>query len=84
VFRLLLLIGLGYLVYQLFSPKTARKNRNGAVPSGSAARSSGATGEKMVKCAVCGTYVPEHEALRGGPRNAQLFCSKQCRAGGRG
>ena len=73
MFRLILWLGLGYLLFRLFCGRPA-------VPGASDYRSkTSASGEKMVKCLRCGLYVPEHEALTGGLRNpGGYFCSREC------
>ncbi len=87
VFRLLFLLGLGYLVYRLFSPRPPRGARTAGDRAGygrSATSASGGpavVGEKMVKCAACGLYVPEHEALRGQRGKQCFYCSEECRKG---
>ncbi|HDS16984.1 MAG TPA: hypothetical protein ENN66_10365 [Proteobacteria bacterium] len=77
--RLFLWLGLGYLVFRLFRDlllggrlKAQNRPRAGSRSGGS---------EKMVKCASCGLYVPEHEALSGGgPAGGKRhYCSPECR-----
>ncbi|MEA1921111.1 MAG: PP0621 family protein [Pseudomonadota bacterium] len=80
MFRFLLWLGLGYFFYRLFF-KSRRSLDNGSGDRG-AAQASG-SGEKMVKCAVCGLYVPEKEALAGGWRDlGRYYCSQECRQRG--
>ncbi|MBN2808749.1 MAG: hypothetical protein JXR80_04575 [Deltaproteobacteria bacterium] len=79
MFRFLLWLGLGYLFLRLFIKRPAVDKQNPATGSPGAGR-----GEKMVKCAVCGLYVPEHEALAGGWRRdaGHYYCSPECRQKG--
>ena len=73
MFRLILWIGLGYLLFRLLRGRPAVSS-----PAGRS-RKPAASGEKMVKCLRCGLYVPEHEALAGGWRNpGGYFCSREC------
>ncbi len=73
MFRLILWIGLGYLVFRLLRGRPS-------VPGAADQPHKAASGEKMVKCLRCGLYVPEHEALAGGWRNpGGYFCSRECR-----
>ena len=32
------------------------------------------TGQKMLACSVCETYIPEHDAII---KNCRMFCSKE-------
>jgi hypothetical protein len=93
VLRLLILAGLGYLIYQMIVPRRpaasdrstgAHNNSQAATGTSGSGRSAGA-GERMVKCAACGVYVPEPEALPGprGPQAGEFFCSPECRRQGR-
>ncbi|MEA3332099.1 MAG: PP0621 family protein [Pseudomonadota bacterium] len=85
MFRFLLWIGLGYFFYRLFF-KSRRSLDNGVgdrgAPGMRGTQASG-SGEKMVKCAVCGLYVPEKEALAGGWRDSgRYYCSSECQQRG--
>ncbi len=77
MFRFLLWIGLGYLFFRLFR---GQSSVDGERVAGSKGRSQvSGQGEKMVKCAVCGLYVPEKEALAGGWRKpGRYYCSPEC------
>ncbi len=84
--RLLILGALGYLVYQLFAggKKSSPGRRSG---SGSGRKAPGSTtgGGRMVKCAACGLYVPEDEAISRREGGKEVFyCSRQCAAGKKG
>lgn len=73
MFRFLLWLGLGYLFFRLLRGRPAVDNR------GSSGASASRQGEKMVKCDVCGLYVPEHEALSGGwSDSGHHYCSPEC------
>ncbi len=77
MFRFLLWIGLGYLFFRIFKGRPAVDNRE--TPHAPAS----GCGEKMVKCDVCGLYVPEHEALSGGWRDSgRHYCSPECQQRG--
>ena len=77
MFRFLLWIGLGYLFYRLFRGRPSLDNGRAAGSKGSSPASG--RGEKMVKCCVCGLYVPEKEALAGGWHSGRYYCSPECR-----
>lgn len=72
MFRLLLLALLVYAVYRLIRGRTARPPvpgpRQRALPE-----------QHMVRCAHCGMYVPEAEALGDGDRR---YCSQAHRTAG--
>lgn len=55
------------LVRGLLAPGTAARRRASTQP---------ATGGRLVKDPVCGTYIPETSALRA---NENYFCSEECR-----
>ena len=76
MFRFLLWIGLGYLFFRLLRGRPAVDKQAGTKKASPAS----GRGEKMVKCAVCGLYVPENEALAGGWRDSgRYYCSPECR-----
>ena len=78
MFRFLLWIGLGYLFFRLFRGRPSVDSGRVASPGGEPQVSG--QGEKMVKCAVCGLYVPEKEALAGGwHASGRYYCSPECR-----
>ncbi len=80
MFRLLLWVGLGYLIYRMLSPRRPAGYRRDRVQPGRGESGNAGTGEKMVKCSVCGLYVPESEAESAAGR---FFCSRECREKGR-
>ena len=72
MFRLILWIGVAYLLLRLFRGRPE-------VPGAAEPTQKSASGEKMVKCIRCGLYVPEHEAVTGGWRTpGGYFCSREC------
>ncbi|MBW1645470.1 MAG: Prokaryotic metallothionein [Deltaproteobacteria bacterium] len=76
--RLLILGVLGYLIYQLFA---GGKSAGGGKKS-TARRPPADSGGRMVKCASCGLYVPENEAVLKRQGGGQVFyCSEKCAAG---
>ena len=79
MFRFLLFLGLGYFIIRLFRGPSSNLDDAGRKNSRGESRATGAQGEKMVKCASCGLYVPEPEALAGGWRHSdRYFCSQEC------
>ena len=74
LFRLLLVAALVYLVYRLLWPKK-RQWRAGKRTGSTADRM-----EEMKKDPVCGTYVPESQALSMKvDTQVHYFCSEDCR-----
>ena len=66
--RLLLWVGLGFVVWMLLRP------RRSVAPPPAAARgpaAPGAKAEAMVDCAACGLHFPASEAIRDG---ARVYC----------
>ena len=41
---------------------------------GSVSSSNNKTGQKMIACSVCETYIPEQDAII---KNGKIFCSKE-------
>ena len=86
MFRFLLWAGLGYFFYRLFfksQPSPGKRVNDGSSFRAGASRQTSGSGEKMVKCAVCGLYVPENEAISGGWRDSgRYYCSPECQQRG--
>lgn len=66
--RLIIIIALGWLIWQLIKSTLARTGRGGAPPP----RDYHA-GERMLRCAHCGVHVPASTAFHQGD---QAFCSQ--------
>jgi YHS domain-containing protein len=72
--RLLLVAALVYLIYRLFWPK----KRQGRTTKGSG--TTAGRMEEMKKDPICGTYVPESQALSMKVEaQTHYFCSEDCR-----
>lgn len=71
--RLLLFLALGYILYALFWKNSLRSTKTRQ-------RSSSAPIEEMKKDEVCGTFVPESQALTCHHQGElRYFCSEECR-----
>ena len=82
--RLLLLLGIGYLVVagirRLFLPTTGSSQKHTG-----ASRPEASDGEPLVQDPQCGRFIPQHEAIVVSRRGQALyFCSQECRAAYRG
>lgn len=83
MFRFLLWIGLGYFFYRLFFKSRTSLDKGAGDRGAPGSSQSSESGEKMVKCAVCGLYVPEKEAIAGGWRDSgRYYCSPECQQRG--
>lgn len=71
--RLLILVGIGYLLYKLFS-KGERLFKSSKKPHPQKRI------EEMKKDPVCGTYIPENEAVTYKAHGQTFyFCSQECK-----
>lgn len=86
MFRFLLWVGLGYFFYRLFFKRGSSLDNGVGDPGAAGTRRSSQVsggGEKMVKCAACGLYVPDKEAIAGGWRDSgRHYCSLECQQRG--
>ena len=78
LFRLLLLLAVGYLVIagirRLFLPATPDTTKRQA-------DASGPEGVSLVQDPQCGRFIPQNEAIRVSRRGRTVyFCSQECRA----
>ncbi len=69
--KILLTVGLIYIVYIAFFKKPALRNET---PPSSSSSTEDATNE-MVECAQCGTFTSADEVIYS---MGQTFCSKEC------
>ena len=86
--RFLLILFVVRLVLRMLFPTPAQKRGGGQSPGGAAPRGpAGArqpkgeiAGGQLVRCAKCGTYVPENTAITvASGSGEQKFCSEACR-----
>ena len=69
--RLLLLLLLAFLVYQLVKPLVAQKK-----PPAKQEKTPEIEAHPMVQCSVCGTFIPQSDAT---VIKEKTFCSEACR-----